>query len=538
MAIYHLSMQNMARTEGRSAIACASYRSGEELYDIIDGVTHTPKRADRVAHAEIIAPSYAPEWVKNRGKLWNGVEANEKRKDARFAREFQVALPNELDLEQQKELIRDWANEELTPHGLVSDFAIHLVPAGGVQNDHAHIMVTPRAIQTDGSWSKKKDTKFEKKQMLQQWRASWADHANAALEKAGKDAQIDHRSNRIRGIQTLPTIHEGFAAQKIEQKGGLSWKVELNRMIRESNVGIIASIKAKYQEMAKGLAGLQARIAAAAIADQKKKEEQAQKLAEDTLAKNTILAENQKRTAFAQWLENDRKKTAQANALADAQRAADAIERKKNDEQAQKLAADTLETNKRIAEAEAQAKKTAEDAAMVIKRKAYDEAQAKKRAAEEQNKEIALAQARKHALEEQNQRHARSQEMDRKRDQAKAEKAAAEAAELNKKLVQPEAPKRPDDTASREVTPASIMQPPPMRPDKLGQEPTPAAQTMAPKKDEPALAPLQPKSEPTKAPEMPPPAIIDVGAEAEKRKKAADLQAWIQGGGGGGVGGR
>jgi hypothetical protein len=250
MAMYHFSIKMIGRSEGRSAVACASYRAGEKLLDERLGRSFEFKRQDRVAHREIIAPDFAPEGLQDRGELWNSVEAAERRKDAQLSREFQVALPLELTLAQQRELISEWVREQLTPLGVVADVAIHKAPLGANPNDHFHLMSTTRSIEVDGSWSKTKDRSLNSPEQLDQWRASWADHANRALEKAGHDARIDHRSNRARGIETEPTIHEGYASQAIEARGGHSWRAEFNRQIRKTNQQILAEIKAKATQAA------------------------------------------------------------------------------------------------------------------------------------------------------------------------------------------------------------------------------------------------------------------------------------------------
>ncbi len=246
MAIFHLSTKIIGRSTNRSAVACASYRAGEKLHDERLGRSFQFKHEDRVAHTEIIAPASAPEWVSDRSKLWNSVEANERRKDAQLSREFQIALPHELPLRLQKELLANWLREQITPLGLVADVAIHKRPAGEEQNDHAHVMTTFRSIEADGSWSKTKDRSLNSTEQLEQWRSSWAKHVNAALERNGYgEIQIDHRSNKRRGIEQLPTIHEGYAAQGIEARGGHSWRAALNRQIRKTNWQILEQIKAR-----------------------------------------------------------------------------------------------------------------------------------------------------------------------------------------------------------------------------------------------------------------------------------------------------
>jgi hypothetical protein len=267
MAIFHLSTKIIGRSKNRSAVACASYRAGEQLHDERLGRSFKFKRQDRVAHTEIIAPASAPEWVSDRAKLWNSVEANERRKDAQLSREFQVALPHELPLRLQKELLNNWLREQVTPLGLVADIAIHRAPLGKVQNDHAHIMTTFRSIGADGSWSKTKDRTLNSPEQLEQWRASWAQHINDALNRAGyendDDRKVDHRSHKRRGLEELPTIHEGYAAQGIEARGDRSWRVAVNREIHRQNRQFLAQIKARVMQAATSAMAL----AASAFAD-------------------------------------------------------------------------------------------------------------------------------------------------------------------------------------------------------------------------------------------------------------------------------
>ena len=40
MAIYHFSVKIIKRSEGRSAVAAAAYRSGTKLTNEWDGITH------------------------------------------------------------------------------------------------------------------------------------------------------------------------------------------------------------------------------------------------------------------------------------------------------------------------------------------------------------------------------------------------------------------------------------------------------------------------------------------------------------------
>lgn len=96
MAIYHLSVKSISRSAGRSVVAAAAYRAGQELTDERQGMTHDYTRKQGVEDAFIVATDGA-DWAHDRNALWNAAEAAEKRKDAKTGREYELALPFELD---------------------------------------------------------------------------------------------------------------------------------------------------------------------------------------------------------------------------------------------------------------------------------------------------------------------------------------------------------------------------------------------------------------------------------------------------------
>ena len=77
--------------------------------------------------------------------------------------------------------------------------------------------------------------RWNSEEQLAAWRAAWADVSNRYLERAGREERIDHRSNAARGLDEIPTIHEGVTAQALERKGIISDRCEINRQIREQN---------------------------------------------------------------------------------------------------------------------------------------------------------------------------------------------------------------------------------------------------------------------------------------------------------------
>lgn len=200
---YHFRAKMISRSKGRAICAAAAYRSGEKIHDERYGLTFDYRPRTSIYATEIRTPDHAPNWMKNRSQLWNGVEAYETRKDSALAREFEVSIPIELPPELRQEAIRHFVDQELVSRGMVADIAYHDFTGRHRHNPHAHILVTTRGIAGD-TFTKHKTREWNTKKTLWQWREAWARHANQALEKARSQTRIDHRSNWARGIDRPP----------------------------------------------------------------------------------------------------------------------------------------------------------------------------------------------------------------------------------------------------------------------------------------------------------------------------------------------
>ena len=147
MAIYHCSTKTVNRSSGRTAVASSAYRAGEKLEDERTGLTHDFTRKDGVAHSEILSNL---DIEIDRAELWNLAEKTENRKDARTAREWVIALPDELDADQRKDLAKEFARSLVDRYDVIADLAIHEPSKGGNdKNHHAHIMLTTRKAELD-----------------------------------------------------------------------------------------------------------------------------------------------------------------------------------------------------------------------------------------------------------------------------------------------------------------------------------------------------------------------------------------------------
>ena len=248
IAIYHLSVKTISRNLGRSSVGAVAYRAGEKIINEYDGITHDYTQKTGIVHSEIILPENAPQEYKNRSVLWNAVEQSEKRKDARTAREIEIALPNELNLQEQITLVRGYVKENFVDEGMCADISFH---AGHkhkrsgeegsehdkdikASNPHVHIMLTTRPI-TERGFSEKKNRRWDKRENVLQWRENWAKACNKEFEKKGLNVRIDQRSLKDQGKTQRPTIHLGAAAHAMEQRGIQTERGNFNREVAALN---------------------------------------------------------------------------------------------------------------------------------------------------------------------------------------------------------------------------------------------------------------------------------------------------------------
>jgi hypothetical protein len=246
MSIFHLTVRSVSRASGRSAVAAAAYRAGERLTNDRDGRTHDYTNKP-VVEAFILAPPDAPEWSRDRARLWNAVEAAEKRKDAKVAREYELALPAEVDAAERRRLAETFGRRLVERYGVAVDVAIHPPSEEGDQrNHHAHLLTTTRTIGPVGLGAKTRalDVSSTASIEVEDLRESWADLVNQALARANVRERVDHRSFERQGKAIEPTIKLGPIVSAIERraraKGGVDVAVKavtergrLNALLKE-----------------------------------------------------------------------------------------------------------------------------------------------------------------------------------------------------------------------------------------------------------------------------------------------------------------
>ncbi|RKD21668.1 MobQ family relaxase [Lactiplantibacillus paraplantarum] len=241
MAIFHMSFSNISAGKGRSAIASAAYRSGEKLFDDKEGRHYFYARSV-MPESFILTPKNAPAWASDREQLWNEVERKDRRANSRYAKEFNVALPVELSEDEQKELLTKYVQENFVDQGMVADVAIH---RDHQDNPHAHVMLTNRPFNPDGTWGIKSKKQYildengnkmytgtskypksrkilmvdwDKKEKIIEWRHNWAVSVNQVLEQKNIPDRISEKSFVEQGIADTPMQHEGINSKRHERK--------------------------------------------------------------------------------------------------------------------------------------------------------------------------------------------------------------------------------------------------------------------------------------------------------------------------------
>lgn len=277
MAIYHMHISNISRAKGSTSCATLSYISGKAVYDERLGKKFNYGRKERVIYNAVILPMNAPAKYKNASALFNSIEKFETAGNARTGKKIEVALPRELNLMEHSAILEEFIKSNIAMQGYASTFAIHTDSDGN--NPHAHIIIANRQIGADGEWKNKRKMEYvldergeripkldkktglqkidkngrkqwerksteinllDKQSFLEELREKWAIECNFYLQESEK---IDHRSFETLEKYELPTIHEGYAARKMEKRGEISMRCEENRAVLKFNNEVMSVIE-------------------------------------------------------------------------------------------------------------------------------------------------------------------------------------------------------------------------------------------------------------------------------------------------------
>jgi len=245
MATYHLSTCIISRGKGRSVASSLSYIRGERIYDKYLGEWHDNSRRTDVLHKEIRLPASVPREYQSPQKLVDALNDSERRIDSQMARSIIMALPNEMEINQQIELVREFIDRYFIVNNMCAAFAVHSgykdrckkaeivrIPDIHERNPHAHIIVPIRQIGESGFYRTKLGSRqFNSVKFLYSMREGWADIQNQGYKRIGLPTRVTHESLYVQGINRKPTVHLSAKDISLEQRGIQTPRGNINRQI-------------------------------------------------------------------------------------------------------------------------------------------------------------------------------------------------------------------------------------------------------------------------------------------------------------------
>ncbi|MEX6262908.1 MobA/MobL family protein [Staphylococcus haemolyticus] len=329
----------------KNIVASASYRSDEALYS--ERTDEKIKFRNHIIKPEsmILTPQHAPEWTKDRQRLWNEVDKvekhNAKTNNPRLAKEILLSLPNDFDREVQSELTKDFIKSEFVDQGMVADISIH---RDDMNNPHAHVLLTQRPFNSDGTWGKKTKTrtrydenghailnkngnKVRKQERFADFdfkevRKHWELKLNQYSEREQSLRRYDSRSFEAQGLEKIaeiPLTREEYRLEQNEkkrcEKEGIEYKPvtyygQKNNEIRRYNRGEVSEV---YSDKEKEQAQNAIRLLVQNANDQVSKNEQSYSVLFDRYqrevgyseAKETIKNTFDSASTFGRKIQND-----------------------------------------------------------------------------------------------------------------------------------------------------------------------------------------------------------------------------------------
>lgn len=222
MASYHFQVKTGKRGQ---AAAHSAYigRSGKH------------GKGERVNDLLAVGAGNMPTWTNGDPRqFWRAADKYERSNGSTY-REYELALPAELTLEHNMELVQEFLNRVVKEQPY--EFAIHAPNAalGSVPQPHAHVMTSsrvpdhidrpaeqhfrrynPKAPELGGC---KKDSgglhRGQMKEALVATRQCWAEIQNKHLQMHGHESRVDHRSLSDQGFERQPERHLGPARVKL-----------------------------------------------------------------------------------------------------------------------------------------------------------------------------------------------------------------------------------------------------------------------------------------------------------------------------------
>lgn len=279
MSGYYRLEVKMINRSTKNIVASASYRADEKLYSERTNEYIEFAKHKQVPDSFIITPSHAPDWAKGREKLWNEVDKKEKsvQNNSQLAREVLLSLPNDNEHEINKEMVKNFVNDEFVSKGMVADVSIH---TDDKNNPHAHVLLTVRPFEKNGDWGvKRRDEyvydeegnhvltksgnrkrtavhsfEFDKK-YIKEIRNKYEKILNEYADRYNKEERYSSKSYEDQGRKEIPlkrlTREEYYIEQKEKERCEkenkeyipVTYYGKINKEIEDYNKGLIENIE-------------------------------------------------------------------------------------------------------------------------------------------------------------------------------------------------------------------------------------------------------------------------------------------------------
>ena len=231
--------------KGRTACGSSAYRACDKVIDNA-GNRHDFSRKSGYVTGGILLPAGAPAELMDRQTLWQRHDQKETRKDAQIFREVEVSLHNSLSYDAAAGVCIA-IGQKLADMGMCVQWDIHdKTNKKGERNLHAHLMLSMRELLPDGTFGKKNrswNMYNGGMNLADELRPFAAALMNAELDKIGVTDRVEYKSFVDRGIDRIPTVHVGVTGYALADQGILTYKMRLNKRIKEINAEHIAYIE-------------------------------------------------------------------------------------------------------------------------------------------------------------------------------------------------------------------------------------------------------------------------------------------------------
>ena len=280
MAVYHLKAGFGSRAGGQSAAAKRDYIEREGRYE---------RDRDELEHRE---SGHMPAWAEEDPRAyWQAADEHE-RANGRLYSEIQFALPRDLDAGGRRELAGAFAERVCAGERLPYTLAIHRGGADG-ENPHAHLMFSERGqdgiARPAAQWFARYNAKAPEKggarksraakagDWLATTRQAWEQTANLALEQAGRQARIDHRSladrrdaaardgdlDRAAELSREPNVHLGPSRHRASDGAAAREKRRQAKRVEQANAAHAAerdTARRQVERLEREIAAVGARL--------------------------------------------------------------------------------------------------------------------------------------------------------------------------------------------------------------------------------------------------------------------------------------